>query len=72
MEVEDLKAKDEQKSQELNRKEEEIQLLQSKLHLTEVNPYQTVHKEVCCNEDTMDTSTYSSKQVKHMQETLVI
>jgi len=69
VEVEDLKAKDEQKSQELTRKEEELHELQSKLRLTEVNN-KTVQKEVSHEDE--DASPNNSEQVKHLQETLVI
>ena len=64
MEVEDLKAKDEHKSQELTRKEEEIQMLQNKLRLT-----QTVQQQ---DASPKDTSLDNSEEVKQMQEIMVI
>lgn len=64
-----MKAKDEQKSQELTRKEEELHELQSKLRLTEVNN-KTVQKEVSHEDE--DASPNNSEQVNHLQETLVI
>jgi len=64
VEVEDLKAKDEHKSQELTRKEEEIQMLQNKLRLT-----QTMQQQ---NPSLKDTSLNNSEEVKQMKEMMVI